>query len=322
MKKLYCGVNFLKKKVLITGGAGYIGSVLTPLLLKEKFHVTVIDNLLYDQSSLLDNFVNENFNFIRGDVTNFSLLKDLINQNDIIIPLAAIVGAPACDLHPGTAKLVNYDTSLEINTYLKDEHLLIYPNTNSGYGISNTKKYCDELSPLNPISQYAKEKVEIEKLFLKRSNTITFRLATVFGMSLRMRTDLLVNDFVKKALLDSYITLFEHNFRRNFIHVRDVANAFLFAIKNNDKMKGNSFNIGLSEANLTKLELAKLIKKQLPKLEINLSDYAVDKDKRDYFVSNEKIESLGWKADYSLEFGIKELIRGYTSMKFNNYSNI
>jgi len=312
----------LKYNILVTGGAGYIGSVLVPDLLSEGFNVTVLDNLIYKQNSLANNFYYKNFNFIRGDVCDYNLVNELIKKNDIIIPLASIVGAPACSLSPKQSKLINYDAHINIINQTSESHLIIFPTTNSGYGVGKKEEYCDENSDLNPISEYAKNKVLIEKEFMKRGNAISFRLATVFGMSLRMRTDLLVNDFTLKAVKDRTLILFEESFRRNYIHVRDVANGMIFAIKNNKRMVGNCFNLGLSDANLTKRELAERIKLQVPDLYIHSSQIGEDKDKRDYYVSNKKIESLGWVANYSIDQGINELIRGYKSLIVNPYSNI
>ena len=219
-------------KVLITGGAGYIGSILTPKLLSENFHVTVFDNLLYNQNSLIDCCKYENFNFIRGDITDFNLLNNEISKNDIIIPLAAIVGAPACSKNETLAKIINYDAAMNIVNATSKNQIIIYPNTNSGYGVNSSDNFCDESTPLKPISSYGKHKVEVEKATLNKKNSITLRLATVFGVSPRMRTDLLVNDFVLKLYKDKSIILFEEHFRRNYIHIKDVANTFLYAIKN------------------------------------------------------------------------------------------
>ncbi len=309
------------ERILITGGAGYIGSVLTPLLLKKKYKVTVVDNLLYSQNSLNDCCKYNNFDFVKGDIQNINLIKSLLNNHDIIIPLAALVGAPLCSQNPKLTKQINYDATKSLINCTSKNQIVIFPNTNSGYGIKKGDVYCDEKSPLNPISAYGKYKVNIEKLLLKKNNSICFRLATVFGVSPRMRTDLLVNDFVLRALQDRYLVLFEENFRRNFIHVRDVANTFLFAINNFDIMKKNTFNVGLSSANLTKKELALKIKKILPETYIHYSKIGKDPDKRDYLVSNMKLEKLGWKTHYSLDSGIRELIKCYSMLKENNLGN-
>lgn len=309
-------------KILITGGAGYIGSILSKLLLEKHFKVTVIDNLLFNQNSLNDCCQYKNFEFIKGDISNYRLINKLIPQNDIIIPLAAIVGAPACDNNPNLAKLVNLDSTSNIIKNLSSSQLLIFPNTNSGYGIRKDNHFCDENTPMNPISLYGKYKVKVEKKLLYHKKSISLRLATVFGVSPRMRTDLMVNDFVLKAFNDKYLILFEENFRRNFIHVRDVANTFYFAIKNFNKMKGNIYNVGLSSANLTKKKLALKIKKHLPETYIHSAKIAEDPDKRDYLVSNKKLESIGWRPKYNLDQGIIELIKFYKTLKINSLSSV
>ena len=310
------------KKILITGGAGYIGSVLCQLLLMKGFKITVIDNLLFGQNSLNYCCQYKNFEFINGDISDLNLIKNLISKNDIIIPLAAIVGTPACKKNPNLAKLINYDSTVNIIKNISNNQLIIFPNTNSGYGIKKGDQYCDEKTPMKPISLYGKHKVQVEKILLKNINSISLRLATVFGVSPRMRTDLLVNDFVLKAYNDRYLILFEENFRRNFIHVRDVAYTFYFAINNFKKMRGNAFNVGLSSANLTKKKLALKIQKHLPETYIHSAKIAEDPDKRDYLVSNEKLESIGWSPKYSLDQGIKELIKCYAMLKINNFSNL
>lgn len=311
-----------KEKVLVTGGAGYIGSVLVPLLLNNEFQVTVVDNLMYRQTSLVDCFANEDFTFVRADVSNADTMVPLIKNADIIIPLAAIVGAPACKKNPYLAKLTNYDAIELIINNTTDQQKIIFPTTNSGYGIGQEGVYCDENTPLNPISLYGKLKVDIEKKLLLTKRAISFRLATVFGASPRMRTDLLVNDFTYRAVNDRFITLFEEHFKRNYIHVRDVAAAFLFAIQNYDKMKGQAFNVGLSEANLSKRELCETIKTFVPELYIHSAPIGEDPDKRNYIVSNKKIESLGWKPRYSLEQGIRELVKAYSLLKETQFNNL
>jgi len=315
-------MNKNNQKILVTGGAGYIGSLLTPHLLKQGYKITVLDNLIYNQSSLLDCCYYSNFTFIQGDITDFNLVNSLIAKNDIIIPLAAIVGAPACNKNIVLSKLVNNDAYKHLAKIVSNSQKILFPTTNSGYGIGDKNNYCDENSPLKPISKYGQDKVEIEKVFLDKGSAITFRLATVFGMSPRMRIDLLVNDFVLRANKDKVIVLFEEHFRRNFIHIRDVVNIFSFGIDNYDKMIGNPYNVGLSSANLTKRQLAEKIKIHLPKTYIHSAPIGKDPDKRDYIVSNEKIESLGWKARYNLDDGIKELIKGYQIISTNSFSNL
>ncbi len=312
-----------KEKILVTGGAGYIGSILTSTLLHQGYKVVVLDNLIFNQSSLLECCSNQNFEFIQGDICSFDLMKDLLTKSDIIIPLAALVGAPACQRNPSLSRLVNYDAHINIVKNVSSDQMVIFPSTNSGYGIGEKDSLCTEDSPLYPISEYGKTKVEIEKAFLnKEGNAVTFRLATVFGMSPRMRIDLLVNDFVYRAVTDKAIVLFEEHFRRNFIHVRDVAKAFLFAIENYDKMKGEPFNVGLSSANLTKRQLAERIKEHIPEFYISSAEISEDPDKRDYIVSNEKLESLGWRPSFSLDDGIKELIKGFKIIKPKMFSNV
>ena len=311
----------MKEKILITGGAGYIGSVLTPFLLSKKYQVTVIDNFLFNQNSLLDVAVNQNLTVYDSNVNNQTLLKKLISKNDIIIPLAAIVGAPACDKNKKLAKEINLDQLKFINKNLSKKQKIIFPVSNSGYGVGKKNIFCDEKSPLNPISLYGKLKVEAEKILLDRGNCITFRLATVFGSSPRMRIDLLVNDFVHRAVKDGFIVLFEPHFKRNYIHVRDVANAFTHGLSNFDSMKNQIFNVGDTNANLSKKELCIKIKKYLNKLTIIESEFAEDPDKRDYIVSNTKLEKTGWKRKYSLDYGIKELINLYSWMKTTNTRN-
>lgn len=312
----------MNEKILITGGAGYIGSILTRTLLNQGWNITVLDSLLFNQSSLLDCCSETNFNFVQGDICDFDLVRKLISKSDIVIPLAAIVGAPACNRNPSLTKLVNYDAHINIVTTLSKDQRVLFPTTNSGYGIGEKDKYCTEETPMRPISEYGRTKVEVEKAFLEKGNAITFRLATVFGMSPRMRMDLLVNDFVYRAVKDSSLVLFEEHFRRNYIHVRDVAKAFLFGIENYEKMKNEPYNIGLSSANLTKRQLAEKIKEYVPTLYIHSAEIGEDPDKRDYIVSNDKIESIGWIPNFSLDIGIQELIKGYNIIRPNIYANV
>ncbi|MBP9841518.1 MAG: NAD(P)-dependent oxidoreductase [Simkaniaceae bacterium] len=308
--------------VLITGGAGYIGSVLTLLLLEKGYHVTVVDNLLYRQTSLLHCFSNPHFKFIKGDVTNSALMKTLIKQADVIIPLAAIVGAPACKKNPLLSQAVNYDAvSLILKETSSAQHIL-FPNTNSGYGIGDKDSLCTENSPLNPISLYGKLKVEMERDLLDSGRAVCFRLATVFGVSPRMRTDLLVNDFTYRAFTDRFIVLFEEHFKRNYIHVFDVARTFLFGMEHYDQMKGETYNVGLSDANISKRELCEKIKHYLPEFYIHSAPIGKDPDQRDYVVSNAKLESLGWKPVKTLDEGIRELIGAYESLVGSPFVNV
>jgi len=299
------------KKVLITGGSGYLGSVLVERLLNNGFGVVVLDNLMYNQTSLIHYSYNKNFNFIFGDVRDKKLLENTVLKFDIVIPLAAIVGFPACDRDKVLSMEVNYHHIKNICDLVRGTDIkVIYPNTNSGYGIEEHGE-CTEESPLNPISHYGVTKVLAEREVLGIGG-ISLRLATVFGSSPRMRMDLLVNEFVYKALTDKYITIFEKNFRRNFIHIRDVAKTFEFMIENYNKFYGQVFNVGLSSVNITKAELVEKIKKHIPNFTITYSDFYQDPDKRDYLVSNSKLELTGWKPDWSLDDGIEELIKTYT----------
>ena len=309
------------QRILVTGGAGYIGSILVPILLKKGYEVTVIDNLMYDQISLLECCTNLKFDFIKGDICDYDLIDEVIPNFDVIIPLAAIVGAPACKVNPMTTRLVNHDAHMNIVKKVLPSQMVIFPTTNSGYGIGEKDSYCTEESPLLPISEYGKMKVGVEKAFLEKGNAITYRLATVFGVSPKMRMDLLVNDFTYRAYTDRFIILFEEHFRRNYIHIRDVANAFIFGIDNWEKMKGEAYNIGLSSANLTKRQLCEKIKEHVPGFYIHSSPIGEDPDKRDYIVSNEKIESLGWQPEYTLDSGIVELLKGYKLLKPNRFVN-
>lgn len=305
------------EKVLITGGAGYLGSVLTELLLDQGYQVTVLDNIMYKQTSLLHLCNHNNFNFIKGNVTDKTLLQDLVKSNSIIIPLAAIVGAPACDANKNLATAINFTQIKNIVDVLTYDQKLLMPNTNSQYGSS--PNIITEESPFNPLSHYAITKCDAEDYIMSNGNGICLRLATVFGSSPRMRTDLLVNDFVYKTITDGVLVLFQSHFKRNYIHVKDIAYTFLFCVENYDKLKGEVFNVGLSDANLNKLELAQQIKKHFPDLVIIENDFSSDFDNRNYIVSNEKLESYGWKPKYSIDDGIKELINAYKMViPFNN----
>ena len=308
------------KRILITGGAGYLGSVMTEYFLESGHDVTILDSMMYNQTSLIHFSHYESFKFINGDVRNKELLKELVLQNDVIIPLAAIVGFPACERDKELATQINYEHVKFICDIAKEnDKKVVYPNTYSGYGIGEDGE-CTEESPLNPISHYGKTKVEAEKEVLGIGG-ISLRLATVFGTSPRMRMDLLVNEFVYKALTDKSIVLFEKKFVRNFIHIRDVALVFRKMINQYEKWSGMVFNVGLSEANLTKEQLCEAIKEQVPSFEIFYNDNYEDPDKRDYVVSNALLESCGWRPRYSLEAGITELIKTYTIMISNLSSN-
>lgn len=310
------------QKVLITGGAGYIGSVLTPALLHRGYSVTVIDNFLYNQNSLLDCCYNPNLTIVRGDARNKELIKHHIKDADIIIPLAALVGAPLCDKFPDEAKSINEEAVKFIASLKRPDQKLMYPNTNSGYGIGKKDAFCTEKSPLKPISLYGRTKTEAEKAVRKAGNSIVLRLATVFGISPRMRLDLLVNDFVYRAVNDRFIVLFEADFKRNYIHIRDVARAFMYAIENFDRMKNEVYNLGLSDANLSKRELCEEIKKQISDFYFTEATVGKDPDKRNYIVSNEKIENAGFRPETDLASGISELVKGYNIIRRNTFSNI
>jgi nucleoside-diphosphate-sugar epimerase len=301
------------KKVLITGGAGYLGSVLTEVLLGKDYQVTILDNLIYKQTSVAPFSHHPNFDFVFGDVTSELLLKSLVETHDIIIPLAAIVGMPACKAQPELTVKVNYEQVKNITKWITKDQKVILPNTNSQYGSST--EIITEDSPFKPLSLYAETKCNAEKALLDSGNGIALRLATVFGMSYRMRMDLLVQDFVYKAITDGYLVLFESHFIRNYIHIRDIAGAFLFMIENYEKCNNNAFNVGLTSANCTKLELAQTIQKFVPDLVIVENNFKQDLDQRNYMVSNAKLENAGWVPTFTLEDGIKELIKGYQLIK-------
>ena len=310
------------KNILITGGAGYIGSKLATKLLELNFNVTVLDVLKFSSKSVSHLFFDKKFKFIKGDVRNKKLMKSLVKKNEFIIPLAALVGAPLCEKNKSEAISVNLKSIKFLMNNIGKKNKIIYLTTNSGYGIGEKNKYCNELSPLNPISLYGKTKVEAEKIVMQYKNSIAFRLATVFGYSYRMRTDLLVNNFVFKSIQDKKLTIFEPNFRRNYIHIDDVVDGIIFSIKNFASLKSNVFNLGLSSGNLTKYMLAKEIKKKLRYLKIKIVKNKKDPDQRDYFVSNKKIEKKGFKATIKIEDGINELIKVFTHNKekiINNY---
>ena len=312
----------IDNKILITGGAGYIGSMLSTKLVELGFNVTVFDNLSFSANSLNHLHIFDNFKLIVGDVGNKKVYKKLIKDNDIIIPLAALVGAPLCQKNKKKTIEINLNSIQFLLKNITSKKKILYPTTNSGYGIGKKNKFCTEESDLNPISLYGKTKVKAEEEILKFKNSVCFRLATVFGYSYRMRSDLLVNNFVETALKKKKLVIFEPNFRRNYIHIRDVVDAFVFAINNFEKMKSNTYNVGLSSANLTKIQLAKKIKKELKLLKIKIFNNRKDPDQRDYFVSNKKIEKAGFMPRIKLEDGIKELIIFFSLNKnkiLNNY---
>ncbi|HLQ75920.1 MAG TPA: NAD(P)-dependent oxidoreductase [Terriglobia bacterium] len=308
--------------ILITGGAGYIGSILSEALLAEGHRVTVLDSFLFGQAPLNHLCSNPNFDVRRGDARDESLLQPLLKSADYIIPLAALVGAPLCDMDRMAAETTNHGAIESLIRLTSKEQRIMMPVTNSGYGIGESGKMCTEESPLRPISLYGRTKVEAERAVLDRGNGLTFRLATVFGMSPRMRIDLLVNDFVYRAVNDRAVVLFEAHFKRNYLHIRDVARVFLHGIEHFDSMKNQPYNVGLSDANLSKAELCAKIKEHLPQFAYLEAAVGEDPDKRDYIVSNAKVEKTGFRPRYSLDDGILELIKGYRMIRNSIYSNV
>lgn len=308
--------------LLVTGGAGYLGSIMIPELLKAGHKVTVLDNFMFRQAPLSQCAIDDKFDVVRGDVRDEGLVKSLLARADVVIPLAALVGAPLCKRDPVGAATINLDAQLMMIRNLSKDQRVLMPITNSGYGIGEVGKLCTEETPMRPISLYGIHKVEVEKALLDRGNAISFRLATVFGMAPRMRLDLLVNDFVYRAVNDRAVVLFESHFKRNYIHVRDVTRVFLHGIEKFDSMKNNAYNVGLSDANLSKRELCEAIARQLPNFVFMEAPIGEDPDKRDYIVSNEKIERTGWQPAYSLDRGIAELIKGYRMISNSIYSNV
>jgi len=309
-------------KILITGGAGYLGSVITPTLLAQGHEVTVLDNFYFKQNSLADCCQYETFNVVRCDAREESVVKPLVAKADLIIPLAALVGVPICNTDQIATRTTNQEAVEMICRLASKQQWIIMPVTNSGYGVGEKGKFCTEETPLRPISSYGITKVKAEEAVLARDNSISFRLATVFGMSPRMRIDLLVNDFVYRAVYDRAVLIFEGHFKRNYIHIRDVARAFMHGMANFEKMKGKPYNVGLDEANLSKLELCAVIQKHLPKFVFVEAPIGEDPDKRDYIVSNARIAGTGFKPEWGLDRGIKELIKGYTIFRNSIYSNV
>lgn len=309
-------------KILVTGAAGYIGSVLVPELLKSGFEVIAVDNFMYNQAPLLDCCYDKKLTIRRADTRDKDLISKFLKEADTIIPLACLTGAPLCRINPFEAKSIIVDAIKMILDLRSKKQIIIYPTTNSGYGIGQKGVFCTEETPLKPISLYGKLKVEAENALLDAGNCITLRLATAFGISPRMRLDLLVNDFTYRAVNDRFLVLFEAHAKRNYIHVRDVVKAFVHCLKNFDKMKNGPFNVGLSDANLSKWELCEEIKKQVPHFYFTESKIGADPDKRDYIVSNEKIEKTGYRPDFSIQRGITELIKGYQIIKRNDFANV
>jgi nucleoside-diphosphate-sugar epimerase len=308
--------------ILVTGGAGYIGSILVQSLLDRGHIVTVLDNFMFGQGSLNHLCQYSSLSIINGDVRNENLLRRLLVSVDVVIPLAALVGAPLCAKDPISASSINHDSVMLLLRLKRPDQWILMPTTNSAYGSGEMHNFCTEESPLQPISQYAIEKVRVEKVLLEHENVISLRLATVFGMSPRMRLDLLVNDFVYRAVTDGAIVLFESHFKRNYIHVRDVADTFSHCLDHFSEMSGNVYNVGLSNANLSKLELCEEIKTLVPELIIVEESNRKDPDQRNYIVSNEKLERTGWSPNVSLQDGIKELIKGYQYLRKHGYGNV
>lgn len=309
-------------KILVTGGAGYIGSMLVPDLLQKGHSVIVIDNFMYRQTSLASSVRHKNLEIVFGDVRDNNLMSKYISKADVIIPLAAIVGAPACDADPIAAQSINKDSILWLLSQLSNEQQIIMPTTNSAYGSGDENNYCDENSPLNPLSLYARDKVIVEQALMEHSNATSFRLATVFGLSPRMRLDLLVNNFTFRAISDGFVVVFEGHFKRNYIHILDVVQAFNLSLEDKGAFKGEIFNVGLSEANISKIELCKEIAKLIPSFTYLEAALGKDPDQRNYVVSNAKIEALGFKPSISLSAGLAELVKGLKMFDYKPFTNV
>jgi len=316
-----CSQNTIKK-ILVTGAAGYIGSILVPYLLRQGHRVTALDNFMYGQTSLIAECIDDRLKIVRGDARDKDLMRKLLAGNDCVYPLACLVGAPACDKKPEEARTINLEAIKMLLDLSSRQQQFIMPTTNSGYGVGQAGAFCTEESPLNPVSLYGRLKVEAEKHILDSGHGISLRLATVFGLSPRMRLDLLVNDFTYRAVTDRFVVLFEAHFQRNYIHVRDIARAFVHALDNFSAMQGYAFNVGLSNANLSKMELCLEIQKQVPDFTFLEAKVGKDPDQRNYIVCNAKIEKTGFKPQVSLQQGIGELIKGYQIIRRNQFSNL
>lgn len=308
-------------KYLITGGAGYIGSTLVPMLLQKGHEVTVVDNFMYGQTPLLEACHYDTLNVVRADVRNHEIMAPLVKKADVILPLACLTGAPLCKQDPVGARTINYDAIKMLLEMKSKDQIMIFPCTNSGYGIGQAGIHCDENTPMRPVSLYGQLKVEVEKMLLDSGHVATFRFATVFGSSPRMRLDLLVNDFVYRAVNDRFVVLFEAHFKRNYLHVRDASRAFIHGVENFSVMKGQPYNVGLTEANMSKAELCDAIKKIVPQFHVLVSEVGEDPDKRNYVVSNEKIEKTGFRTENGLDKGLRELVRAFQVLKRNQYAN-
>ena len=308
--------------ILVTGGAGYLGSILVPALLAQGHRVTVLDSFMFRQTSLHHVCNDPNFQVVKGDIRIEATLAPLLKKADIVIPLAALVGAPMCNADPVGAKSINFEAMQLLLRLASSEQRILMPTTNSAYGSGDAHNHCTEESPLRPISTYAREKVAVEAELMQRANAVSFRLATVFGMAPRMRIDLLVNDFVHRAVHDRFVVLFEGDFKRNYIHVRDVARVFLHGIENFEAMRGQVYNVGLSEANVSKRELCQRIQFQLPEFVFLDAPVGKDPDQRNYVVSNEKLERTGFRTSVGLDAGIAELIKGFTMLKNTVHGNV
>ena len=307
-------------RILVTGGAGYLGSILVPTLLARGCAVTAVDNFLYGQTPLLDCCHDEKLSIVRGDVRDERLMLPLLKKADVIMPLACLVGAPLCAQKPIEARSINLDAILMLLKNASKSQRFISPTTNSGYGVGQAGVFCTEETPMNPISLYGVLKVELEQALLA-AGAVSLRLATVCGVSPRMRLDLLVNDFTYRAVVDRFVVLFEAHFKRNYVHVRDVARAFCHALDHFETMKGQPYNVGLSDANLSKMELCREIQKQIPDFTVMEAPIGKDPDQRNYVVSNAKIEATGYRPQVSIQRAIAELIKGYQIVRRNQHAN-
>jgi nucleoside-diphosphate-sugar epimerase len=309
-------------KILVTGGAGYIGSVLVPSLLRDGHEVTVVDSFMYGQTSLLDCCIEPNLTIVRRDVRDQTTLAPLVSRADAVLPLACLTGSPLCDKDPFTARAVNYDTVRWIADRMGSEQMLVFPSTNSGYGVGEAGIFCNEETPLRPVSLYGRLKVDLEQYLLDRGNCVTFRFATLFGSSPRMRLDLLVNDFTYRAVVDRFVVLFEPHFKRNYLHVRDGARAFRHALACYASMVGRPYNVGLSNANISKQELCQAIQKYVPEFTFMVAEIGKDPDQRNYIVSNARIEATGYATTVDLDAGLQDLLRGFQVVRRNQYANV